>query len=313
MIEKIILLVSYFILCSIAYSLDGHDNEMSKTISQFHTAKRSDQLSAALQHNKKGRTQYRNFFIRSCGYNITLSSIYYVYAAHQIEWNIMGREMPWFSVLTGYKRTKTITSEKKDEFYRSGTEWVNTVKTFVGDFSFTNKRVLDFGCGLGRLAFAFANDHNAHVTCVDQSVHHLRIANKEWIRRRQNGNVDFVLSSPDLILAVEGKKFDFIHSIIVLQHMVPALQVVYMEQFCDSLAHNGIGWLQIPYISNSKRSGDGCNLENSITVGGMQMHGTPMKYIQELFEERGCKATITDVGGKYVGDCCKSAEVLFWR
>merc|ERR1712216_835918 len=87
-------------------------------------------------------------------------------------------------------------------------------------------------------------------------VHHMNIARHEWAakqRRAANagqgavlGKVDFTISTPDLIGAVRGKQFDFVHTVIVLQHMVSPLQVAYVEQLCDVLKPGGQGYLQIP-------------------------------------------------------------------
>jgi|EP01047_Picozoa_sp_COSAG01_P042885 hypothetical protein len=46
--------------------------------------------------------------------------------------------------------------------------------------------------------------------------------------------------------ALSGWKFDVVHSVIVLQHMLPPLQQVYLEQMCDALRPGGHGWIQIP-------------------------------------------------------------------
>jgi len=123
-------------------------------------------------------------------------------------------------------------------------------------------KVLDFGCGLGRLAFNFLRFATG-VTCVDQSPFHLRQAAHEWKLRQEEygsaGDIDFVLSSPDLLAAVNGRRFDFVHAVIVLQHMVPQLQAVYLEQFCDVLAPGGYGWLQIPIVQ--QKVDEACDME----------------------------------------------------
>ena len=83
--------------------------------------------------------------------------------------------------------------------------------------------VLDFGCGLGRLVYAFSELPAVRkVTGVDQSVHHLQIARKQHRRAHPNAHAEFVLSSPDLLGALEGRMYDFVHSTMVLQHMVRA-------------------------------------------------------------------------------------------
>ena len=96
-------------------------------------------------------------------------------------------------------------------------------------------------------------------------------------------------------------RFDFVHSVIALQHMVPALQVVYLEQLCDLLIPGGSGWLQIPHKTPGAVD-TGCDMGASIRQGGMQMHSTPLHALKKLFRRRGCRADITDAGRSYIGD-----------
>ena len=269
--------------------------------------------------------ELRHFEVRKCLTNVTLPSVYHVFAAHQLEWNVMGKEAPWWSVLTGLPKARDVPLSVKDEFYRSGSEHVEAIaKTTLSqrkgmqqvfkrhrhrESSDAAPRVLEFGCGLGRLGFAFANDFGAAVTCVDQSVHHLQVARAEWKQRKAAGSIEFVVSGPDLIAAVEGRRFDFVHTVLVLQHMVPHLQVVYMEQFCDVLAVGGSGWLQVPIWTHTK----GCDLEESIRVGGMQMHYTPANKIRELMHRRGCVSEVVDAGNAYTGGDMRSGLVRFHK
>ena len=122
-------------------------------------------------------TGYRSFEVRKCGYNVTLRDVYRVFAAHQVEWNQMGKTMPWWSVLTGFDKTADIPETAKDTFYKSA--WRHVKKRTDHLSSLAGKSVLEFGCGLGRLAFSFANDLGADVTCVDQSIHHLEAKSDE--------------------------------------------------------------------------------------------------------------------------------------
>mmetsp|Transcript_46597 Transcript_46597/g.150211 ORF Transcript_46597/g.150211 Transcript_46597/m.150211 type:complete len:306 (-) Transcript_46597:152-1069(-) len=257
------------------------------------TASNSENLVSGMVSNG----DYRIYNVEKCDYNVTLFSVYPVFAAHQIEWNTMGKTMAWWSVLIGLPKTADISETEKVRFYASGAKHVAKV---AKGLHLTGKRVLDFGCGLGRLSFAFANQLGATVTCVDQSVHHLRIAEQEWAKRKKAGAVEFVASSPDLLAPMAKTRFDFVHSVIALQHMVPALQVVYLEQLCDLLIPGGSGWLQIPH--KTPGADTGCDMGASIRQGGMQMHSTPLHALKKLFRRRGCRADITDAGRSYIGD-----------
>jgi len=255
-------------------------------------------------------TGYRSFEVRKCGYNVTLRDVYRVFAAHQVEWNQMGKTMAWWSVLTGFDKTADIPEKAKDKFYKSAWGHVKARTDHLS--SLAGKSVLEFGCGLGRLAFSFANDLGADVTCVDQSIHHLDIAQSEWKRRRLRGNVSFVASTPDLIAAVGGQRFSFIHNVIVMQHMVPALQIVYIEQFCDLLEPGGHGWFQIPHEIDENIYTDGCDLDVSVKAGGMQMHSTPIHEISRALRARGCHTCAQDMDHAMIGGRAgRSAFVQF--
>ena len=271
----------------------------------------------------------RVYAVEKCGYNVSIESIpnvYSAFAAHQVEWNYMGLHMPWWSVITGLPKTADIPEKDKAAFYGAGEHHVDQVVKDMAKWagsskagfreSLAGKRVLDFGCGLGRLAFAFANDLRAAVTCVDQSVHHLRLAKQEWTTKRARaGVVEFVVSSPDLLAPMLSRRFDFVHSVIAMQHMVPALQAVYLEQLCDLLVPGGTGWIQMTIRgdSNSVSGNNGCDMGQSIAMGGMQMHSTPIDAIKRLLHFRGCRAEVHDVGHAYIGRGSGSAAVVKMR
>jgi SAM-dependent methyltransferase len=111
----------------------------------------------------------RVFPVPSCGVNVTIPKVTNAFFAHMVEWSIMGKQRAWWSVLTGLPQTPVISEEHKTQFYASGDTHVSKVLVDLG-LAHVPRRVLDFGCGLGRLAFAFAA-RGSHVTCIDQSVH----------------------------------------------------------------------------------------------------------------------------------------------
>jgi 2-polyprenyl-3-methyl-5-hydroxy-6-metoxy-1,4-benzoquinol methylase len=201
---------------------------------------------------------YRKFKVYACGsVELTLADLYPVFASHALEWNILGRDNAWWSVVTDdrYRTSDDLPTELKNEFYSSGLTHVemvhkDLVTTFGGE-GLNVPDVLDFGCGLGRQAFSMAK-HAEHVACVEASVHHLIKAEAEWTRLHPPTSdalyprMKFVLSTPDMLAALRGSKFDIVHSVIVMQHMLPPLQQVYLEQLCDVLKPGGHGWIQIP-------------------------------------------------------------------
>jgi cyclopropane fatty-acyl-phospholipid synthase-like methyltransferase len=308
----------------------------------------------------------------------------------------MGKDDAWWSVLTEHERGAEISDARKKVFYESGVSHVNDVLqwTGLGGGNTKDQTLLDFGCGVGRLAFPFA-ERFGRVACVDQSMYHLRLARREWAarlhpardpvrnvsthrqgwwervgslgffrslfgarrrheRRRERqllpvnekkNNIDFVLSSPDLLGALGGRTFDLVHSVIVLQHMVSPLQTVYIEQLCDALKMGGRGWLHIPvHIPEEMHLGKfhmgrsrTCNLQASMEIGGMQaqrahhsrvlalttctrrrfssaqMHYTPARFVRESLQRRGCDAHTKKVGDWGIGGNMTAAFVTFTK
>ena len=76
------------------------------------------------------------------------------------EWQAWGIRDPYFAVLTNPKyRTDALTPDAKLEFLASGRKTVemvlNACRGYFGAH-FAPQRVLDFGCGVGRLSIPFA-------------------------------------------------------------------------------------------------------------------------------------------------------------
>ncbi|EOD30034.1 hypothetical protein EMIHUDRAFT_462911 [Emiliania huxleyi CCMP1516] len=102
------------------------------------TASNSENLVSGMVSNG----DYRIYNVEKCDYNVTLFSVYPVFAAHQIEWNTMGKTMAWWSVLIGLPKTADISETEKVRFYASGAKHVAKV---AKGLHLTGKRVLDFG------------------------------------------------------------------------------------------------------------------------------------------------------------------------
>ena len=257
----------------------------------------------------------RRFHVTWCESEYTLPELYEAFAAHVVEWSIFGRDTPWWSVHTHFRKGKSLTSSEKLAFYSSGEEHVGTALAqlearhgVIGPQS----SVLDFGCGLGRLALAFARRPFARVVCVDQSIHHLRRARLEieGLNATAATRIAYAVSTPDLLGALRGERFDVVHSVIAMQHMVAPLQAVYLEQLCDALRPGGRGWIQIPVnVSRMSREAT-CDLGGSIGHGGMQMHYTPVGHIERALRRRGCEPSFEKPLKRYVSHTFTDTVVL---
>jgi hypothetical protein len=61
--------------------------------------------------------------------------------------------------------------------------------------------------------------------------------------------------------------------------------------------------VQIPHVAPSTQ----CDADESISLGGMQMHALPLSTVCAPFEDRGCSCKKEDMGDAYVGGNMRSA------
>lgn len=166
------------------------------------------------------------------------------------EWEVWGKNDPYFGVLTDEKyRSKNITEVSKADFFESGAIHVKHVlsvcrKHFDPDFA--PKRVLDFGCGVGRLVIPLAEIAD-EVVGSDISEAMLIEARKNC-KEYQVENTSLLRSDNDLS-ALDGK-FDFIHSYIVLQHIPIARGKHIFLKLIEHLSEEGIAAIHITYFKS---------------------------------------------------------------
>ncbi|CAE7436656.1 ubiG [Symbiodinium natans] len=267
----------------------------------------------------------RKYFVGLCNRSYTIPEVYDAFAAHSVEWSILGKTDPWWSVISvpDLKGKVDLPKEQKQHFYASGRFDRDRILRDVranGSRPLDNASisVLDFGCGVGRLGMAFAWKF-ADVTCVDQSVFHLQIAQKEWQiqnkrakdDRTPKGQLNLKVSGPDLLAAVAGKRFDFVYSMIVFQHMIPPLQIVYLEQMCDILKPGGQGWVHIPTMIPVGLALTPCDVRRSMRTGGIQMYNTPKDLLEGSFRSRGCNVTVLERGNAYINPGSTAGIIFF--
>ena len=160
----------------------------------------------------------------------------------QREWDRLGREDPlWAIVSVPDKRGG---GWNPSEFFRTGEERVAEVLEVVRSrgISIRPGTALDFGCGVGRLTQALAEEFE-HVVGVDVSP-----AMVDGARRYnlQGDRVRYLLNaSPDL-RQFESGAFSFVLADIVLQHIPPRLTLGYVAEFVRVLGPAGVAAFQLP-------------------------------------------------------------------
>jgi SAM-dependent methyltransferase len=160
------------------------------------------------------------------------------------DWERYGREEPYYGVYFDPRfRRKNLTPERVREFFESGEQHVRELWTAVSRHlvpEFTPRRVLDFGCGVGRLLVPFAR-RAREVVGVDVSPSMLEEARRN-LHERGLSNAELVGS-----LAEAGGAFDLVHSYIVLQHVPRARGERLIEELVDSLAEGGVGAIHVTF------------------------------------------------------------------
>ena len=156
--------------------------------------------------------------------------------ALQSVWEGLARRDPLWAVLTAPDKRGNRWDEA--EFFATGVQAVEGILRHVESLglTFCRGKALDFGCGVGRLTQALA----AHF----DEVHGVDIAPSMIERARSHNRCGdrctyHVNDRDDLSLFDDGA-FDFVLSLITLQHMPPAHATRYLREFVRVLAPGGV-------------------------------------------------------------------------
>ncbi|MEP7288283.1 MAG: methyltransferase domain-containing protein [Chloroflexota bacterium] len=163
------------------------------------------------------------------------------------QWERFGREDPYFGVLTSERfRYDKLSDVAISAFFESGENHIDgvlkTIQKHV-DSHFNPHECLDFGCGVGRLVIPLARRF-PHVVGLDVSESMLAEAKKNC-KHYDIHNVSLVQSDDDLKNV--NQTFDFIHSVIVFQHIDTRRGYHIAEQLIQRLNVGGIAVLHFTY------------------------------------------------------------------
>jgi SAM-dependent methyltransferase len=158
-------------------------------------------------------------------------------------WDSFARRDPYWAVLTEDRfRSAAMSLDDRRAFFDGGEIHVGALFAARNDLvggALPPRRALDFGCGVGRLLPALAKRCEL-VVGVDVAPAMIAEARANC-RRLAISNAELVCDGGDLD-SVAGE-FDFIHSVLVFQHLEPARGERILARLCRRLAAGGVAAL----------------------------------------------------------------------
>jgi len=200
-------------------------------------------------------------------------------------WSAYGEEQTYWSVLTaGKNRDDALDAAALADFYASGFHTYGEIAPLLarnGIAAGQIASVLDFGCGVGRLAAPFAQ-HFGHYIGVDISPGHLRLA-RERAAASGLDDVEFLTAAEFLRSDIAS---DLYYSVIVLQHNPPPIMREMLRAGLQRVRPGGYALFQIP----AAISGYEFSVDQYLAGGwrdSMEMHALPQRAVFAILAEAG--------------------------
>lgn len=159
------------------------------------------------------------------------------------EWEKWGKIDPYYGVITSEEYRGThLTADMRTAFFETGRQHVDHVLATIRkhlDPEFSPRRVLDFGCGTGRVLIPIAKmcDEALGIDVSDSML-------SECLANCEGASVNNVTlrKSDDLLTALSGQ-YDLVHSFIVFQHIPKSRGEKMIPILIEHLSDNGIAVL----------------------------------------------------------------------
>jgi len=191
-------------------------------------------------------------------------------------WTFLGQSQVYWSVLTHNKyKPENLNDSYIKDFFRSGNESLNELEKILNRHgaSFKDKVVLDFGCGVGRVA-SHCSKIAKKVYGFDISEPHLEVA-KKFAPDAEFHQVQSYKSLPTVSPCPE-----IIYSLMVLQHNRPRLIERYVIMLLKLLQNKGHAILHIPYHIDHYQGNQPTNI--------LEMHSIPKSRIEKIVSTLDC-------------------------
>jgi SAM-dependent methyltransferase len=176
-------------------------------------------------------------------------------------------------------------------FYETGRDNAETLISIAGnlrpEFCLSEARVLDFGCGIGRVLRHFVG-RAARCEGWDFSASHLKLLEDNFIELFQLDRSAFatrILDSPH-IEPMEAK-FDFAYSLITLQHNPPPVMAHMLRVLLRSLAPGGLALVHLTTAPAIEGYAFSVDEYHKAEPRRMEMHALPRDSIFDIAREEG--------------------------
>lgn len=157
-------------------------------------------------------------------------------------WDAFAAREPYFAVLTHPRYLRAhFDAAAEAEFFDTGEAYVAELYDFLGP-TFRPRTVLEYGCGVGRLAIPFAK-RAAEVVAVDRSPAMLATARKHAASLT---NIEF---RADL----DERQFDLVNCFLVLQRVRPSEGLDLLRELARRVRDGGVGVFHVPYRATVSR------------------------------------------------------------
>jgi ubiquinone/menaquinone biosynthesis C-methylase UbiE len=117
-----------------------------------------------------------------------------------------------------------------------------TLKSLLQDFNFSEKKILDFGCGIGSNSYIWESDNYKGIDINLNRINYAKKLNKNYHYYTLEGNS----------LPFNNKAFDFIFLMAVLHHIPPEQIRIYLQEFRRVLRPKGRMIIIEPCFINNK-------------------------------------------------------------
>ena len=245
------------------------------------------------------------------------------FKALQENWNRSGEQDPLWSILTFPGREEG--RWNLEEFFGTGHQIVNRVIDIISalQVDLHKSKVLDFGCGVGRLSQAMAK-HFKRVVGVDIAPAMIKRAKKY---NKAGRRCKYRLNRHNHLRIFKRNEFDFILSLLVLQHMHPFYAKCYIKEFIRILKPGGVCVFQLPCepvnlspiepriesepIFQRVKNWINSHFERPHLIKPvMEMHGTPKSEVTKFIENNGGKV-LKAIEDRAAGPDLKSFTYFF--